>query len=432
MSPSDHDARICRELLEKGRGPVKSPIDVLQNRHKTHATDKTGGHMRATNVLRLGACGVAAIALASVPATAAMSSSPTSSTTASSLEPSPDCYQSPYVTGPTAAQACGDIAVPLNSTRPLDDGGTEFDYVYNGHTISAAVPPDGFNPLTATPSQVDRYGLANALAAASSTSQPDKARLMRAVLSQWHSTSPGQYVYIVPQSSYVVPTPGVPTASGTIVGNKYWSGYVAQGHEYTYVDGEWTETAGNAGTCQNSARQATWVGIGGYGTPNLAQDGTVDRLTGAAHGQFWTEVLPDQGIVLWPEVATTGSTVVAEVQYLGHDAWTQNVYSTNGASRSVNYQGNGYSGTSAEVIVERPPDVYANGDIAWIYQLFNYGSESFTAPDVKYSGDSHTWSLNQMPNVRIDMVSTVSSNYITNVSGWYPDGSFHDAWTACN
>jgi hypothetical protein len=81
-----------------------------------------------------------------------------------------------------------------------------------------------------------------------------------------------------------------------------WAGYVATGTDVSSVSGQWTVP--HAGTIPGVA--GTWVGVGGYSTSDLIQEGTsevgtpTNDVTGLPQYQAWYEALPDG------EVALTG------------------------------------------------------------------------------------------------------------------------------
>lgn len=143
-----------------------------------------------------------------------------------------------------------------------------------------------------------------------------------------------------------------------------WSGYVADGGEYTAVSATWVvpESRYPSGASGAIAADATWVGIGGVHTRDLIQAGTqvlVDQ-TGATRYSAWYEVLPEVAQPVDLDVAP-GDSVGVAVTYIGNDLWHISFVNNTTSERislTVPYHS---SFSSAEWVQEVPSLALPNG-----------------------------------------------------------------------
>ncbi|AHH97828.1 G1 family glutamic endopeptidase [Kutzneria albida] len=87
------------------------------------------------------------------------------------------------------------------------------------------------------------------------------------------------------------------------VDNGMWAGYVAYSGHYAQISAEWTEPEV---TCAPGERSAAsfWIGLDGYGTPDLEQLGTaVDCEAGRPRYSAWYEWFPAAATPLTEPVA---------------------------------------------------------------------------------------------------------------------------------
>ena len=111
--------------------------------------------------------------------------------------------------------------------------------------------------------------------------------------------------------------PAVASAARTIASNN-WSGYVLEGGYYTAVRGTWTipHTPG-----EPLSANAEWVGIGGQGTPDLIQAGTMGiNMDGRTIYQAWFETLPKNSEPL-PVRVSPGDTVSVSLREISLNLW---------------------------------------------------------------------------------------------------------------
>lgn len=143
-----------------------------------------------------------------------------------------------------------------------------------------------------------------------------------------------------------------------------WSGYVADGGQYTAVSGTWVVPEVSAHPGAALSAEATWVGIGGTATNDLIQAGT-QALADAGGGvsySAWYETLPDASRPV-PLKVRPGDSITASLTWLGSNRWhIMLVNNTTGEwhTRSVTYVS---ARTSAEWIEEMPSFARGKGFI---------------------------------------------------------------------
>lgn len=134
------------------------------------------------------------------------------------------------------------------------------------------------------------------------------------------------------QITGVAPPSGVRPGSGYMSTN--WGGYVqcqlmqsgscvnpGGGNNITAVSGSWIVNS-LASTSTSTEYAASWVGIGGWGTSDLVQEGIIGEATstGATYYEAWWEMLPafSNPVFLSPDpTISAGDQVYASVEYGG-------------------------------------------------------------------------------------------------------------------
>jgi hypothetical protein len=149
--------------------------------------------------------------------------------------------------------------------------------------------------------------------------------------------------------------PGTHPDTGTIVGSTNWSGYAQTpptGTGYRAIKAKFKVPTVTTGP--GNQYSSDWVGIGGFNTGDLVQDGIeANNLNGTAQYRAWTEILPAPEVPL-SLVVHPGDVMKAIVKETSANTWVMKVKNlTTGASgsRTVTYAS---THTSAEVIHERP------------------------------------------------------------------------------
>ena len=131
-----------------------------------------------------------------------------------------------------------------------------------------------------------------------------------------------------------------------------WAGYVAETGYYTSVEATWTMPVSiPVGTASSNAE---WIGIGGHGTPDLIQAGTLAiHQNGGLTYYAWVEMLPLSAEFLHLQVRP-GDSVTVSLQETSLNLW--HLYFKNNATGEVYERNIPYvsSHTSAEWIEELP------------------------------------------------------------------------------
>lgn len=206
----------------------------------------------------------------------------------------------PYTQSSAALQACGITLVPRKQVIGLPDGGTEYDYIVAGHLLAYRIPPATLSLAQASANQLAYYGLP--------PRPTDPARLQ-----DWTVMMSKVHLVIPPVALARMPI-GFTTTYGT---SQNWAGYVttsASRTTYTVAEGKWNvlDISGNQ-PCTNNA-VATWVGLGGDYTGDLAQTGLADKVPTYGVHQGWIDVEPDMN-----------AHPMAESIY-GHPGWALTAY----------------------------------------------------------------------------------------------------------
>lgn len=238
------------------------------------------------------------------------------------------------------------------------------------------LPPPGFNPLTAAPRLLLRYGF---------PTRPD-AKSAPELLKRWEAAFARPRTWITPEflevkSKYHGPAkrPGgrarvkraeVRVANAT---STNWSGSVASpplGHTFGWVAGQWTVPNPHA-PGSGSFFASEWVGIDGWGSSDVLQAGTETAVMDflgiftTTEVYAWWEWFPASEVAITNLPVSPGDTMYCLICV--NSTTTATVYISNQSSGvSTRFTITAPSGTklvgnSAEWIVERPT---VNGSLA--------------------------------------------------------------------
>jgi len=134
-----------------------------------------------------------------------------------------------------------------------------------------------------------------------------------------------------------------------------WSGYADTGSNFSTVAGTWSEPGAS---CSRSTTTyaAFWVGIDGYSSDTVEQDGTlIECYRRIAYQYSWWEMYPTNDIQVVGESVAAGDSISASVVRSG-DSYTLSVTdSTHSANSFTTTQAcSSCSNSSAEWIAEAP------------------------------------------------------------------------------
>ena len=187
-----------------------------------------------------------------------------------------------------------------------------------------------------------------------------------------------------------------------------WSGYAADGTTFSTVSSSWVEPSVS---CNSRGIVAFWIGLDGFNSPTVEQDGTgVDCSSGSPQQFAWWETFPANSIQEYPDPVRAGDSLSSTITAQGggrynysltdsSEGWTeQQVVSANGTN------------ASAEIIAEA---VTSGSSVT---PLPNFGSISFTGSSFNNN------SLQATGASAIDMIN--SSNQVIASTGPLNGGSF--------
>ena len=163
----------------------------------------------------------------------------------------------------------------------------------------------------------------------------------------------------------------------TQVESTNWSGYADTGSSFSTVTSSWTEPTG---TCSGRTESlaAFWVGIDGYSSDSVEQDGTlIECYRGTTYNYTWWEMYPTNDIQVVGESLKPGDQISASVVRSGTSytlAVTDSTHTAN--SFSTKQTCSSCANSSAEWIAEAP------SGSSGVYPLTDFGSVSFSKATV--------------------------------------------------
>jgi hypothetical protein len=168
----------------------------------------------------------------------------------------------------------------------------------------------------------------------------------------------------------------------TKVNSNNWSGYADTGSSYSTVTGRWTEPSVSCTSTTSLA--AFWVGIDGFNSSSVEQDGTLaECYGGTAYYYTWWEMYPSNAIQVVGGTLRPGDHISASVVRSGTSYTLKVTDSTRSGDSFTTKQGcSSCANTSAEWIAEAP------SGSSGIYPLPNFHSWSQTGATVKSGSKS--------------------------------------------
>jgi hypothetical protein len=149
--------------------------------------------------------------------------------------------------------------------------------------------------------------------------------------------------------------PGSSRISGlSQVESTNWSGYADTGSSFSKVTGNWSEPGAS---CSSSTTYAAfWVGIDGYSSDTVEQDGTlIECYDRTAYQYSWWEMYPTNDIQVVGESVSPGDSIGASVVRSG-DSYTLSLTDSSNSANSFTTTQNcsDCANSSAEWIAEAP------------------------------------------------------------------------------
>lgn len=187
-------------------------------------------------------------------------------------------------------------------------------------------------------------------------------------------------------------TPGL-----TQVQSTNWSGYADTGTNFSKVSASWTEPTATCGTATSLA--AFWVGIDGFTSSSVEQDGTLIECSGGTPIYIsWWEMFPTNAIQIVGTTVAPGDKISASVTRSGTSYTLKLTDSTNTANSFSRTETCSCSNTSAEWIAEAP----SNG--SGVLPLSNF--HTWTARSAKVSTTTKSGVISSFTDDEITMVDS--------------------------
>jgi Peptidase A4 family len=259
------------------------------------------------------------------------------------------------------------------------------------YCLAAVVPVAGLLAATAVSANAQTTTAAAARPSASSGAEA----LARAAIEK---LAIGQHPVNRPVG--MVSPPGKPKGL-TDVQSTNWSGYADTGSSFSAVSASWTEPSA---TCSRSTTQlaAFWVGIDGYSSSSVEQDGTlIECYQGTAYQYTWWEMYPTNAIQVVGSTLAAGDAITSTVTRSGTSYTLTVTDSTHSANSFTETETcSSCANTSAEWIAEAP------SGSSGVYPLADFGS--WTASGASVTEGSTSGTISSFTDDEITMVDSSS------------------------
>lgn len=184
-----------------------------------------------------------------------------------------------------------------------------------------------------------------------------------------------------------------------------WSGYADDNTTsltYKSVSASWKEPAVTCNSSSDTEAVAFWVGLDGYTSSTVEQDGTIAECVDGSIGYFtWEEMYPTQSSIVVGNSISAGASIHASVTYNG-SAYTLKLTVTGDSAANINttLSCSSCTRTSAEWIAEAPG---GDSNTSGIYPMPDFTSVHFSGAKVTSSSGAGVISTN--PDDEITMVN---------------------------
>jgi peptidase A4-like protein len=162
-----------------------------------------------------------------------------------------------------------------------------------------------------------------------------------------------------------------------------WSGYADTGSGYSKVTGSWTEPSV---TCSSTTSLAAfWVGLDGYSSSSVEQDGTLAECDGGtAYYYTWWEMYPTNDIQVVGQTLRPGDSISASVVRSGSSYTLKVTDSSRSGDSFTETESCSCANSSAEWIAEAP------SGSSGVYPLAHFSTFSLSSATVSTTSKSGT------------------------------------------
>jgi hypothetical protein len=187
----------------------------------------------------------------------------------------------------------------------------------------------------------------------------------------------------------------------TKVESTNWSGYADTGSSLSNVSASWTEPSATCGGAEQLA--AFWVGIDGYSSDSVEQDGTlIECYGGTAYQYTWWEMYPANDIQVVGETLAAGDAITSTVTRSGTTYTLSVTDATNPADSFTETETcSSCANSSAEWIAEAPSSSSS------VYPLADF--TSWTASNASVTEGSTSGVISSFTDDEITMVDSAGS-----------------------
>jgi peptidase A4-like protein len=180
-----------------------------------------------------------------------------------------------------------------------------------------------------------------------------------------------------------------------------WSGYADTGSSFSDVSASWTEPGASCSS-RTTSLAAFWVGIDGYSSDSVEQDGTlIECYDRTAYQYTWWEMYPTNDVQVVGETAAAGDAITAAVVRSGTSyklTVTDSTHTADSFSKTETCSASSCVDSSAEWIAEAPTG--SSG----VEPLSDFGT--WTASNAAVTEGSTSGSISSFTDDEITMIDS--------------------------
>jgi Peptidase A4 family len=180
-----------------------------------------------------------------------------------------------------------------------------------------------------------------------------------------------------------------------------WSGYADTGSSFSSVSASWTEPGASC-TSRREQLAAFWVGIDGYSSDSVEQDGTmIECYDKTAYQYTWWEMYPTNDVQIVGETAAAGDAITAKVTRSGTTytlTVTDATHTADSFTKTETCSASSCVDSSAEWIAEAP------SGSSGVYPLADFGT--WTASNAAVTEGTTAGTISSFTDDEITMIDS--------------------------
>ncbi|MDQ2837454.1 MAG: hypothetical protein M3Y42_09305 [Actinomycetota bacterium] len=286
-------------------------------------------------------------------------------------------------------------------------------------SVTEPMPPAGWKPATATQAELKYFGI------------PARPAQNSAGYAQWATD------WITHYTGFTLAVPCAATSDLSAATKANWAGILAYGSAFTTAYGATTYNPGSTCAQAEPDSYTNWVGLGGYNTGRLIQNGFITTHTGGSYP--FLELLnsdtgvdthtvrmdisgdPNNGSGHTFNLQTQWLPSTSQVSFAWHDITTGQVASMTVGSAAGKPASYFYDSSSGEAIDERA----VQGGV--LTSLRNFGTDQWSNAYVATNGSGFT-AMRSLPHIGITMQEAFQ---LASVTAGSTADRFTDTWDDC-